>query len=608
MIQFPILIPTVGAILIFLMPRRSGGLFRVLSLILSAGNFLMTITLLGQHLNFSANWAGFGMEFALRMDNFTIFIVPVAGFTFLTCLYSIAFMRGRRRQRQFHSFVLLASAFVCGVMLADNLVLMLFFWEGILGVMFALILNGGTRATPAAVKALIICITADFCLVFGVGLAVWQAGTLNMDLMSLPLDNFWSGLAYLMMMIGAIAKAGSMPFHSWIPDAALEAPLPFMAFLPASLDKLAGIYLLTRLNLDLFQMQPGSGLSLTVMIIGCCTLIFAVMMALVQKDYKKLLSYHAISQVGYMILGIGTALPLGILGGLFHMINHAVYKSCLFFTAGSVQRQAGTTDLEHLSGLGRKMPVTFAGFIVAALAISGVPPLNGFFSKEMVFDAALQINPVFYVIAAVGAFFTAASFLKLGHTVFLGKPKAKTQNIKEAPWPMLAPIVILALTCILFGVYNPLPLQGYIEPILGSALPHSFAGLPDNWLITAISIGVLILAFLNHLYGVRKSGKPLGASDHFHYAPGLKPIYAWAEAGILDPYRFCGVLLEGVAIALSAVDKAIDWVYMKVITGFTMLLATGVSRAHTGRHWLYVLWALGGAAAVLLIFVIGGGG
>ncbi len=140
------------------------------------------------------------------------------------------------------------------------------------------------------------------------------------------------------------------------------------------------------------------------MIIGAATILFAVMMALIQKDFKKLLSYHAISQVGYMILGIGTGLPAGIVGGLFHMINHAMYKSCLFLTGGSVEKQAGTTDLKKLGGIGRLMPVTFICFIIAAAAISGVPPLNGFFSKELVYDGALERHWIFYA-AALSAHF-----------------------------------------------------------------------------------------------------------------------------------------------------------------------------------------------------------
>ena len=153
------------------------------------------------------------------------------------------------------------------------------------------------------------------------------------------------------------------------------------------------------------------------------------MMALVQHDLKRLLGYHAVSQVGYMVLGIGTGSPVGIAGGLFHMLNHAIYKSCLFFGGGAVEKSAGTTDLENLGGLARSMPVTFGTFLVASLAISGVPPLNGFASKWMIYQGIIESARggghlwVLWLVAAMfGSALTLASFMKVVHAVFLGQP------------------------------------------------------------------------------------------------------------------------------------------------------------------------------------------
>jgi NADH-quinone oxidoreductase subunit L len=157
-------------------------------------------------------------------------------------------------------------------------------------------------------------------------------------------------------------------------------------------------------------------------------------MALIQKDMKRLLSYHAISQVGYMVLGIGTALPIGIVGGLFHMLNNAVYKSCLYMTAGSIEKQTGTTDLRKIGGLSKRMPFTAICFTICALSIAGVPPFNGFFSKELIFDAALESNVIFYIGALLGAFMTAVSFLKMGRAAFAGKLELPTgkETAKES--------------------------------------------------------------------------------------------------------------------------------------------------------------------------------
>ncbi len=271
--------------------------------------------------------------------------------------------------------------------------------------------------------------------------------------------------AFILMMIGAIGKAGAMPFHTWIPDAALDAPVTFMAFMPASFEKLLGIYLLARISLDFFVLKVGSPMALVLLIIGAATIVLAVFMALIQKDFKKLLSFHAISQVGYMILGIGTAIPIGIAGGIFHMINHAMYKTGLFLSAGSVEHRTGTTELKKLGGLAREMPWTAFGFSVCALAISGVWPLNGFVSKEMVFHGALETGyPIFAIAAWVGAIFTFASFLKAGHSVFFGPRSTEVPKTRESEWPIVLPILILAALCITFGVYNKLPLENFIQP------------------------------------------------------------------------------------------------------------------------------------------------
>jgi len=601
----PVVIPAAAAVLIFLVPKNAWAAQNALALLASAGTLALASALFGKDAAFTVRWAGFGMDFDLRLYNFSSFIIlAIAAFTFLTAVYSSVFMKDAGRPRQFLGFTLLTAGFAAGAVLANNLVLMIFFWEGLLATLFPMILAGGNKASPTAVKALVLNGVADLCLMLGAGIAAWLSGTLAMDRINLPVGGFWGGFAFIMMMTGAIGKAGAMPFHSWIPDAAADAPLPVMAILPGSLEKLLGIYLLTRVSMDLFRIEPGSGFSLMMMIIGSCTILFAVLMALIQKDYKRLLSYHAVSQVGYMILGVGTALPIGIVGGLFHMLNNAVYKNCLFLTAGSAERQAKTTDIRKLGGLWRKMPVTFVCFLVAAASISGVPPFNGFFSKELVFDAALETNAVFFVVAALGAFFTAASFLKLGHAVYFGKANedAPRDAVREAPWPMLVPMAALAFACVLFGVYNPLPLRGLIEPVLGQRLAESAAGLPRNWALAAVSVVILGLAVLNHLYGVRKSGKASGASDHIHYAPGLKTVYGWAEAKLLDPYDVGMKLANGASAGLLAIDRAIDWAVARLTAAAAGLVSAGIRRAHTGRHWMYVLWTLAGAAIVALIF------
>jgi NADH-quinone oxidoreductase subunit L len=403
------------------------------------------------------------------------------------------------------------------------------------------------------------------------------------------------------MMIGAIAKGGSMPFHTWIPDAAIDAPLPFMAILPGCLEKLLGIYLLARITMDMFKITAGSWMSMLLMIIGAVTIVLAVMMALIQKDYKKLLSYHAISQVGYMILGIGTCLPAGIIGGLFHMINNALYKNCLFLTAGSVEKQTGTTNLNKLGGLWSKMPITAVCFLITAASISGVPPFNGFFSKEMIYGAALERHPIFYIAAILGSFLTAASFLKLGHAAYFGKRAAENENVKESSLPMLVPMIVIAGLCVFFGLYNKFAVSYFLAPILAG---QEFTEQTSRLLIALTAI-VLVAAILHHIIGAKVNGGGVKAADHIHHAPVLSGIYDRAEKRFFDPYEWGLKIVSIASNILFFLDRAVDWIY----DGLTVTLAYGVSgiikRLNTGNYSLYIIWSLLGGLIILVLMFKG---
>ncbi len=610
-------LPALGALVALLLARNAARAW--VAVLVSAVQVGLTVSLFravhaaGDALTWAApSWAYWGFEAAFRIDHFAGFVLAgAAGFSVLISLYGVAFFAGRDDTRSFWAGLLATLALASGAMMADNLILLLFFWEGLLGTLFWMIWAGGPESWKTAVKALILVGVSDLCLMGGIALVAASPGGASLSVSAigasggLALDAT-GGLAFVLLMIGATSKAGSLPFHTWIPDAAVDAPLPFMAFLPAAIEKLLGIYFLARITLDLFALRPDTWASHVLMVLGAATILIAVAMALVQKDYKRLLSYHAISQVGYMILGVGTALPAGIVGGLFHMINHAMYKSCLFLTGGSVERQAGTTDLTRLGGIGRAMPITFGSFIVAACAISGVPPFNGFFSKELVYDGALERHWLYYAAALLGSVLTAASFLKLGHAAFLGKPVAGAAKPREAPWPMLVPMLVLVAGCILFGVYNPLPLHGLIQPILGEARleGHDYAGLPHSALLVVLTCVALAVAVANHLWGAKRSGSGLHAVDHIHHAPGLAAVYGMAERRAFDPYDQGLVVVRGFSLVAWWFDRGIDWVYDVVSVRVARSLGQALRSAHTGSYAVYVVWSLAGVIAIALLVAL----
>jgi len=606
-----ILLPALAAAVLFLIPKTVKAVREALALAVSGIMLYLGFALFAaKNLEWRVPWFGMGAKFELRLFQFSAFILlALAGFLFLITLYSIVKMKGHPRVREYYAYVFLSAALANGAVLADNFVPLVFFWEGLLVTLYGLISIGGKEANRTALKAFMISGFCDFAMILGIGILWSLTGTLTLSQISVKPEGP-AALAFILMMIGAIGKAGAMPFHTWIPDAAVDAPVTFMAFMPASFEKLLGIYLLARITLDLFTLEKGSGLSMLLMIIGAATIVLAVFMALVQKDFKRLLSYHAVSQVGYMILGIGTAVPIGIAGGIFHMINHAMYKCGLFLSAGSVEHRTGTTELKKLGGLAREMPLTAGGFIVCALAISGVWPLNGFVSKEMVFHGAVETGSIVFAVAAwVGAIFTFASFLKAGHSVFFGPRSKEVARVKESPAAIVVPILILALLCLTFGVFNKLPLTKFIQPILegraeaGAHLDYSAHALDLFNVIAGISMACLVAALLLHAYGWKRGGrKAYLASEPVHKAPGFKQMYDWAEKRVFDLYEQGVKFLRGLSwVLFKGIDRPIDALYEKAVTA-TGRAFTGVLRAaHTGHYANYLAWCLGGLVVVVAV-------
>lgn len=509
MLPWVVFLPIVAGTIAFVIPSGAERFRGIVATAVASVTFVLSVLVLvgGGGQPFTAVPLGFAPGFLvdLRMDVLNRFMVLFASlFGLLVTVFSIGYMRGRTRLREYYPYILITTGAANGALLANNWLLFVGFWGLILVTLFLLTTIGAADAEPGKVKAsaaksMVILGAADLALIVGVGLIFAQTGTLTMSDTSLPATGAMSVAAFVLVMLGAISKAGAMPMHSWIPDMAQAAPTSVMALLPASIDKLLGIYLLARLVLDVFAVTMA--LNLLLMIIGAVTIVAAVVMAMVQHDLRKLLSFHAVSQVGYMILGIGTGTAIGIAGGLFHMLNNAIYKGCLYLTAGAVEKRTGTMDLAKLGGLARFMPFTFATFGIAALAISGIPPLNGFVSKWMVYqglvDAGIDRYWIFLVAAMFGSALTVASFVKVAHAVFLGEtPRGLNGVFEVGPSMRFAPAV-LATLCVIFGIAAQIPLLHFVGPAVGLQFPD-FPGaisLGGLWSPTA-GTGLLIVALL----------------------------------------------------------------------------------------------------------------
>ncbi len=506
--------------------------------------------------------------FSYRIDALGgVSALAVALFTILTLLYSFKFMQGKKHLIQYYTYIIVTSATGLGCVLTNNLLMLLVSW-GITGLTLFLLINmGDEHASLAAKKTFVIVGGSDALMLLGIGIIYYLSGTFDMDKIRIPLaglsDTPLAYIAYICLACGSLAKAGAMPFHTWIPGCAKSAPLPVVAYLPASMDKVLGIYLLARISLGLFEVN--AAIQIFLMLIGAFTIIAAVMMALVQHNMKKLMGYHAVSQVGYMVLGIGTGNPIGIAGGLFHMLNHAVYKSCLFLTAGNVEYRAKTTELDELGGLSKYMPLTYICCLIASLSISGVPPFNGFVSKWMIYQGLIErlnaggsgrlVTVLCLVAAMFGSALTLASFMKLMHAVYFGQRTAwVTEKKAEVSWMMWLPCAVLATICVIFGVFaRQLPLKYFIFPVVGtvSFIGAWYPGLSVWLIIISLSLGILIFRAKSSS-AVRRDaafvgGEPLDLNAHpvtgvdFYNTISeygiFKGIYKKAEAGYFDIYE-----------------------------------------------------------------------
>jgi len=433
-------------------------------------------------------------------DNLSmIAFLGITIFGLLITIYSLSYMKNREFKNKYYAYILWTLSCGTGAVFSNHLILFAVFW-GFLGATLYLLVNlGGENASLPAKKTFIIVGGTDSFLLLGIGILWALTGTFFIDEIHIMLKTGIAFAAFFCLLSASLAKAGAMPFHTWIPEISETAPVSVLAFLPASLDKLLGIYFLARICLNLFNFHYGMWFLLR--FIGAFTIVAAVMMALVQHNVKKLLSYHAVSQVGYMVLGIGSGNPIGIIGGLFHMINNVIYKCALFLGIGAVEEKAKTTELKNLGGIGKLMPITFSAFLISSLAISGVPPLNGFFSKWMIYQGLFEgaksdpnFSWAFWIIAAmIGSALTLASFLKVIHSVFLGKKKEYKEEIKEVSFSMLFPPVVLSLLCIIIGFGY----RGFVSRFLSQIIPgiYNFAILGSSTILILIALLIGLISF-----------------------------------------------------------------------------------------------------------------
>ncbi len=414
-------------------------------------------------------WMGEDTGIALAVDGFSLFmLMAIALVTLCVGLYSISYMEHYGSKSVYYALLLMMMTGMNGLVLAADLFQVYLFLEVAAVASYALVAYGleydeleasfkYLMLSVVASAAILIAITIIFGLTGGVGFAAVAEGLRALD--SRAAVGFCSAL----FLMGFGLKAALVPFHAWLPDAHPSAPAPISAILSGLLIKVSGVYALTRIFFNVFGLTPA--LSEVVMWTGMVSIVVAAMLAVGQPDMKRMLAYSSISQVGYVVLGIGLGTPLGIAGGLFHLFNHAVAKGLLFLNSGAVQQATGTRDLDQMGGLAKRMPLTAGTSLVGSLSIAGVPPLAGFWSKLLIIMALVQARQgLLAVLAVLASVVTLWYYLILQRKAFFGKLEERWNHVKEAPFWMSAATVLLALIAIGVGIFFAAMLKTWIQP------------------------------------------------------------------------------------------------------------------------------------------------
>ena len=404
------------------------------------------------------------------MDGFTAIVVCIINLIgFLSAFYSISYIKRYTAGNYFYALFCLMIGGMNGVVLSGDLFNIFVFLEISVISSYALVAFGvESNELEASFKYQVLGGLASFLILFGIGLIYWKTKTLNIadikEVFSHGYDKTYYLFIQILLLSGFGLKAAIMPFHAWLPDAHSSAPSPISAMLSGIFIKAVGIYVIIRLFFNMFAVSQEMAFLITTL--GTISMVAGVFLAIGQWDIKRLLAYHSISQMGYVIMSVGLGMiltakgskpeiaSLAIAGGLFHLVNHAAFKGLLFLNAGAIEYSTGTRNLKEMGGLSKVMPVTSATSFVASMSISGIPPFNGFFSKLVIIIAAIMAN--YYLLATLAvivSIITLASFLKFQRYAFFNKSNNNLDvRSGEVPFPMLFSMVVLSIICVLLSL------------------------------------------------------------------------------------------------------------------------------------------------------------
>ena len=567
---------------------------------------------------FKYTWLSFSPNVSIDMgiiiDPISVMmLIVVTSVSLMVHVFSLGYMKGEERFATYYAFLSLFTFSMLGLILSVNIFQVYIFWELVGASSFLLIgyYFSKPSAVAAAKKAFIVTRFADLGFLIGILILGFYGGTLDIGLLIERLTATQSaefinmttasflGASMLtwglsLIFIGGAGKSAMFPLHIWLPDA-MEGPTPVSALIHAATMVVAGVYLVARL-FPIFSMDPSS-LSL-VTYIGAFSAFFAAVIACTQTDIKRVLAYSTMSQIGYMMFALGISKlggeeGLGYMASLFHLFTHAFFKSLLFLGAGAVIHMVHSNEMKDMGGLRKLMPITHIAFLIACLAIAGIPPFAGFFSKEEILTAAFHSNKLIYGVALFTAALTSFYMFRLYFSIFWSKESTLQHHHGEGTWSMKLPLLILAACAVLVGF---VPFSNFITSdgkALETHIDLIFSIAPVGLTLIAISIAAYLYKKEND------TPSKLAAQFGILYQAAFKKFY------VDELYLFITK-----KIIFPFIGQPIAWADKNIVDGFMLLLGKTTAKIsfkikgiQSGKVQNYTLYFFGGILILSILFI-----
>jgi NADH-quinone oxidoreductase subunit L len=545
-------------------------------------------------------------------------LVVVSTISLMVHIYSLGYMHKDSGFSRFYAYLSLFTFSMLGLILASNLFMIYIFWE-LVGVSSFLLIGyyfEKPSAVAASKKAFIVTRFADMFFLIGI-LMIGYFGqsfdfmTLNSE-STIAMLNSWIqnhqiasflgisliSWALILIFIGGMGKSAMFPLHIWLPDA-MEGPTPVSALIHAATMVVAGVYLVARLFPMYYHIEGGVALRV-VAVVGAFSALFAAIIALTQEDIKRVLAFSTMSQIGYMMMALGVSgfdghEGLGYMAGMFHLFTHAMFKALLFLVAGAVIHAVHSNFMKDMGGLHKYMPIASWTFLIAALAISGIPPFSGFFSKDEILMAAWEYNKIIWFVGFIVAGMTAFYMFRLYFRIFHHKETKFEHTPHEAPASMSFTLIFLAVMTLGVGFIS---FSEYISANLEPFHSHIHWGSPlviGSIVIALVGIGAAYLMYYKETVYPQKVASAFGTT------------YKWAKDKFYMDELYLFVTHK---IIFDKVSKPIAWFDRHVIDGFMNLLgvttlgiANKIKFLQSGRLQDYAMYFVSGVVAIIILII-----